>query len=66
MSRYSICPFTERKSSYAHAAMAAYSFGDRRSGTCFFPLSVSAISVQTSRIYDGLRVAVAAEHNEKV
>ena len=46
--------------------MAAYSFGDRRSGTCFFPVSVSAMSVQTSRIYDGLRVAVAAEHNEKV
>ena len=34
--RYSICPFTDRKSSSAQAAIAAYSFGDRRSGTCFF------------------------------
>ena len=35
-SRYSICPFTERKSSSAHAAIALYSFGDKRKGTCFF------------------------------
>ena len=34
--RYSICPLTERKSSSAHAAIASYSFADRRRGTCFF------------------------------
>ena len=38
-SKYSICPFTERKSSSAHAAIALYSFGDKRKGTCFFPFS---------------------------
>ena len=36
VSKYSICPFTERKSSSAQAAIALYSFGDKRSGTCFF------------------------------
>lgn len=36
VSRYSICPLTDRKSSSAQAAIAAYSLGDRRRGTCFF------------------------------
>ena len=39
VSKYSICPFTERKSSSAHAAIALYSLGESRSGTCFFSLS---------------------------
>ena len=34
--RYSICPFTERKSSSAQAAIWLYSFVERRSGICFF------------------------------
>ena len=42
VSRYSICPLTDRKSSSAHAAIAAYSLGERRSGTCFFWLSFMA------------------------
>ena len=35
VSRYSICPFTERKSSSAQAAMAAYSLAERRRGSAF-------------------------------
>lgn len=35
-SRYSICPFTERKSSSAQAAMASYSLEEMRRGICFF------------------------------
>src|SRR5699024_11844567 len=58
---YSIWPFTERKSSSAQAAMASYSLGERRKGTCFF-----SMSIQTSRIYDGLGVVIAAQDDEKV
>ena len=36
--RYSICPFTERKSSSAHAAIALYKFSLSRSGICFFAM----------------------------
>ena len=46
VSRYSICPLTERKSSSAQAAMASYSFAESLSGICFFLLS--AISVQAA------------------
>ena len=62
VSRYSICPFTERKSSSAQEAMSLYSFSERRKGICFF----SAISVQTTRIYHGLCVAVTAENNQEI
>ena len=41
VSRYSICPFTERKSSSAQAAIAAYKAADRRSGICFFSPAIS-------------------------
>lgn len=69
--RYSICPFTERKSSSAHAAIALYSFGESRRGICFFWLSFirspafcfysERKSIKTARIDDGLRVVVAAK-----
>ena len=62
VSRYSICPFTERKSSSAQEAMSLYSFSERRKGICFF----SAISVQTTRIYHGLCVAVTAENYQEI
>lgn len=64
VNRYSICPFTERKSSSAHAAMASYSFVESRSGTCFFRLS--AISVQCSGVHDGLSVMVSAKNHQKI
>ena len=38
--RYSICPFTDRKSSSAQAAIASYNFGESLKGTCFLVLSV--------------------------
>ena len=41
--RYSICPFTDRKSSSAHAAISSYNFFESRSGTCFFAFSAIAI-----------------------
>ena len=63
-SKYSICPFTERKSSSAHAAISLYSFSESRRGTCFFILS--AISIQTSGIHNGLRITVAAKHDKKI
>ena len=45
--RYSICPFIERKSSSAQAAISLYNFFDRRSGICFF---VSLILIQTTAV----------------
>ena len=65
VSRYSICPFTERKSSSAQAASCSYNFAESLSGICFFGLS-SAISVQASRIYNRLCIAVSAEYNKKI
>ena len=40
VSRYSIWPFTERKSSSAHAAIASYSFEERRRGICFLSIAI--------------------------
>lgn len=45
-SMYSICPLTERNSSSAHSAIAAYNSSEIRSGICFFSiiLSIKAIA----------------------
>ena len=64
--RYSICPFTDRKSSSAQAAIASYSCLDSRRGTCFFVLSAIAASIQASRINDRLCVMVSAQDNQKI
>lgn len=45
VSRYSICPLTERKSSSAQAAIALYSFSFSLSGTCFFAILTSRRTV---------------------
>lgn len=39
--RYSICPFIERKSSSAHAAISSNNFAEILSGTCFFSAKTS-------------------------
>lgn len=65
LKRYSIWPFTDRKSSSAHCAIAAYSLGESLSGICFFALS-AAMSIQAAAVYNGLRIAVAAKHNKQV
>jgi hypothetical protein len=66
--RYSICPFTERKSSSAHAAISFQRVGDRRSSTCFLSLSLflSMASIKASAIDYRLSVSVAAEDNQQV
>ena len=64
VSRYSICPLTDRKSSSAQAAIAAYSLGDSRSGTCFFWFSF--ILIQAARIHDRLRIMIAAKHDQQI
>ena len=49
--RYSICPLTDRKSSSAHDASAAYNFVESRRGICFF--LASAIIDARKMIVDG-------------
>ena len=64
VSKYSICPFKDLKSFSAHFVSSANSSSLILSGTCFF--FPSPISIETSRIYYGLSVAVAAEYHQKI
>ncbi len=41
VSRYSICPLMERKSSSAHDAISSNNFADILRGTCFFSAKTS-------------------------
>ena len=79
VSRYSICPFIERKSSSAHWAISFHRVADSLKGTCFFafsfPFALFSFSrmchrltflIDASAVYNGLRVFVSAQYHQKI
>lgn len=73
VSKYSICPLMERKSSSAQAASSCHREADTRRSICFFslpsmeaPCFSAAILVEGAAVDDRLGVLVTTEHHQQV